>query len=70
MPSTVLLGGRCHRKGVEGRARANSEMVTLDKEHHSAIRSNGTSVCLVSFFLLVEMTLRRVKRVLIVKRDE
>lgn len=31
---------------------------------------DGTSVCLVSFFLLVEMTLRRVKRVLIVKRDE
>lgn len=55
---------------MEGRARANSEMVTLDKEHHSAIRSNGTSVCLFSFFLLVEMTLRRVKRVLIVKRDE
>lgn len=53
--------GRKWRAGEGTEGRASSEVVTLDEECHSAIRSNGTNVCLISFFLLAEMTLRRVK---------
>lgn len=66
MPSTVLLGaaakGREERagKGTKGEGQFRDGNIWQGAPQFS-IRSHGTNVCLIPFFPLPEMTVRRVK---------